>query len=943
MKAAFLRFSKTLICTVIFSQIAMVSFAQTTLTNGLVSYWSMDSSVGTNTPDLALSNSLWEFSSPSLVASTVPTHASGNCFQFNGTSQFLGLIHTTNSSATGLPVYSTNGYTVALWVNGNSTQAANKTVFSVGNLNNSGLLLNLATQGSKFRVFIRNNAGTTVINNAISGAVVFDNTWHHVAWVDVNGAGKLYIDGVQDTPSSAATYNYTLPPAGVPTGTDTSIGALYRATPVNFFTGFVDEVMCWNRALSQAEIQSAMSSGIPGPILATPPTVIHQPVSRTNSMGDMASFSADIFGNQPMSFQWLSNGVPLLGQTNNTLTLTSLTAPGTNLFSLTASNSAGTNITSAASLVVLPDPAPNLVSGMVSYWPMDTISNSISTPDLVSQNDFQLTAVSGTNVVAGEFGNALAFDGATQFGAETTGTPIYDVSTTYTVALWVKGSSTGKPNEVVFANAQTNGNFFVIGPDNTGNSGRVDMRVNPGMSDTYSTGTAFDGNWHHIAWVDQNGSGLLYIDGVLDKTPFNYGHGALGSVSLSNTTVAVLAANGVRDFYAGAVDDVGTWNRRLSYTEIQSIFTSGIPAPPVIVKPSISAITTQPASFSNNVFQGDTVSLTASVSGTAPFGYQWESNGVPITGNATATTNTLVLSNVQPGNSAGYSLVVTNVGGAATSSVVQLSVIPYTPVTNGTALQVEFNPVLGAIVQPGFSSMSLATNPARFNGPQVTLSTVGSTSLADRLRAVPTNNPPALTQANIYQQIIFSTANSAGTGVDILITKLAPNTTYGLTLWSWDSQNSGQSTWYDATSGSPVAFPYFPGNNSVYFFSSGTPPKADYDNTLGALLTSSPTGTLEIQGLQNGATLSIFINALRLVANPTIQVTSATVATDGNLQLTIATQFPAQPIHILESPDLSPGSWQTASDGTVTATHGPIVTMEFPMNASQLFYRAVSP
>src|SRR5579883_187815 len=153
------------------------SLAQTTLTNGLVAYWSCDSTVGTNTPDLALGNSLWEFNSPSLVASTVPTHASGNCFQFNGTSQFLGRVHTTNSVATGLPVYSTNGYTVAFWVNGPSSQANNKTVFSEGNLNNSGLLLNLATQGSKMRVFIRNNAGTTVINNAISGAVAFDNTW----------------------------------------------------------------------------------------------------------------------------------------------------------------------------------------------------------------------------------------------------------------------------------------------------------------------------------------------------------------------------------------------------------------------------------------------------------------------------------------------------------------------------------------------------------------------------------------------------------------------------------------------------------------------------------------------------------------------------------------------------------------------------------------------
>jgi hypothetical protein len=443
--------------------------------------------------------------------------------------------------------------------------------------------------------------------------------------------------------------------------------------------------------------------------------------------------------------------------------------------------------------------------------------------------------------------------------------------------------------------------------------------------------------------VDQNGTGLLYIDGVLDPTVFSYAHGALGALVLNNTSVGALVANPLRDFYAGNIDDLGTWNRRLSYTEIQSIIANGIPAPAIIVKPSVSTPTTQPANLSSGIYQGDTVSISVSASGTAPLSYQWYfgSNKISGVSNPTALTNMLTLSNVQPANSGSYSLVVTNSAGAATSSVVVLTVTPFTPATTGTVLQVEFNYSLAPVVQPGFSSMTLNGNPATFGGPSITLSTVGNTFLSDRARTVPANNPPALTTADIYQQIIFSTANTPGTGIDTFINRLAPNTTYGVTIWSYDSQNSGYSDWTATGSGSPVIMK-LPGV-PYYFFNGPTLPAADYADTFGALVTSSSTGTLDIQGVVDSANtrITVFLNAMVLVANPVIQITSTTVAGDGNLQLTVFTQYPGQPISFQESPDLTPGSWQPAGAANVISTVGPIVTVEFPISENQNFYKAV--
>jgi hypothetical protein len=235
--------------------------------------------------------------------------------------------------------------------------------------------------------------------------------------------------------------------------------------------------------------------------------------------------------------------------------------------------------------------------------------------------------------------------------------------------------------------------------------------------------------------------------------------------------------------------------------------------------------------------------------------------------------------------------------------------------------------------------MTLNTNPATFNGPKVTLSPIGGVFVGNlnRLNAV-ADNTTDLTQAAIYNQFIYSAAApTLGAGIDILIQRLAPNTPFGLTLWSYDNASSGSSDWNEVASGRPANI------QTGYYFNGPTKPAADYDDTLGAVLTSSATGQLDIQGTFNYGTIGVFINALRLIANPVIRITKVQELSNGNLQLTVETQYPGQSITFQESPDLSPGSWQTATDTVSSQFHGPIVTAEFPLTAGRQFYRVVSP
>jgi len=76
---------------------------------------------------------------------------------------------------------------------------------------------------------------------------------------------------------------------------------------------------------------------------------------------------------------------------------------------------------------------------------------------------------------------------------------------------------------------------------------------------------------------------------------------------------------------------------------------------------------------SQSTYVGNNVTLSTTALGLPPFTYQWLFNGNAITG---ATNSTLVLSNIQMNASGGYSVVISNSLGSATSSVGIVSVAP---------------------------------------------------------------------------------------------------------------------------------------------------------------------------------------------------------------------------------------------------------------------------
>ena len=114
--------------------------------------------------------------------------------------------------------------------------------------------------------------------------------------------------------------------------------------------------------LEQAYTQFALDPG------ATPtaPTITTNPVSRTVTEGQTATFSVTASGTTPLSYQWQQNGTNISGATGASYTTPATTlADSGSTFRVTVTNSAGSTTSSAATLTVTSSTPPPQPTGQL--------------------------------------------------------------------------------------------------------------------------------------------------------------------------------------------------------------------------------------------------------------------------------------------------------------------------------------------------------------------------------------------------------------------------------------------------------------------------------------------------------------------------------------------------------------------------------------------------
>jgi hypothetical protein len=628
---------------------------------GLVAFWPMDTLTDT-TPDVVYTNNLAPLN---LDSSALVTGVHGQALSFNGLNQALSVVTPENNLDSGLPIYSAKTYTIACWVQGAAGQISRVIVGAgvsgtTSTPSSALLVVNTPPDGSaKVSVAVRDTKGVVRLNNMMSTATVLDGQWHHVAWVDNNGQGTLYIDGNLDT-----TTNYN--PGALLLNT-TVVGGLLGK---NDFAGAIDDVGMWERALSQSEVQDAMTNGIQTPVPAFAPAVNVNPVSVTTTIGDRAKFASVPAGTRPVTLQWTKDGTPISGATGALLSLLNVSAADAGQYAVIVGNSASTVTSASATLTVSNDPPPNVSSGLLSYWPMDTATSG-TTPDVHLGADLLLHNMSESDVVAGQYSNSFYFTGFSTYANRSKGNSFYSTNG-YTVAFWVNGYPGQASGEIYSEGSSTDGTpLFMLGtPASASSPGNLDvfLRDSTGtyrLNHVVSTNIVFDTTWHHVAWVDVNGVGKLYIDGVLDATDFSY---TPGPTAFNTTALGAILRTAPGNYFFGDIDDVAVWNRALTFTEIQQVKNSGVGH---FVTSAAPTITAQPASAT--VISGRDYSFTTEALGSLPLTYQWFRNGTAI---GSGTNSTLSLVNLQTTDGGSFSVVVSNFVGTATSQTALLTVNP---------------------------------------------------------------------------------------------------------------------------------------------------------------------------------------------------------------------------------------------------------------------------
>jgi hypothetical protein len=221
------------------------------------------------------------------------------------------------------------------------------------------------------------------------------------------------------------------------------------------------------------------------------------------------------------------------------------------------------------------------------------------------------------------------------------------------VVLWFKTGPTDARFQSFIGKSDTSWRGGIDG------SGFPRFALGNNNSDVIGTADLNDGLWHQYAGVYDGTNLYLYIDGTLNNLEDNVN--PVAGDSSNPVLIGAVGDYGDGRVFKGSLDEVAAFTNALTAAQIQQLYFAA-EAPPIITQQPTSPITAN---------EGTSTTFSGEAYGAGKLAYQWQFNGTNLTGQ---TTSNLVLTAVQISQSGNYTLVVTNVYGAVTSSVVALTV-----------------------------------------------------------------------------------------------------------------------------------------------------------------------------------------------------------------------------------------------------------------------------
>ncbi|HEY9172677.1 MAG TPA: LamG-like jellyroll fold domain-containing protein [Verrucomicrobiae bacterium] len=421
-----------------------------------------------------------------------------------------------------------------------------------------------------------NGNGAVIQDNGATTSAVVPGAWTHlVLTYDVTrvSGGTLYpyqyfVNGEGD-----GGYIWTGPTRGTGPITVGGHGLSDVAFPDELFTGQVDEVAIYPRVLPQTEIRAHFSAR---GVEIIPPTFSPALLSQTVTVGKNVSFSTSAYGTSP-ALQWYKGSAPIPNATNSSYAINGVTVADSGTYTLWATNSAGTNSTSATLTVINPVGYANVTNDLVLHLKFEN-----DTTDSSGRGN-HATIVNSPTFVPGKIG-----DSAFHFNTDTTNA-IYNYATlgattppdlkfgssvNFSVAYWVRLPAGATPADLPFLSSATNsygGDGITFAPSYE--RGGWSWSLN-GTGVYGANSSINDGNWHCLIHTfDRTGDALTYLDGVLVHkgniaSVGNVDHS--GAMNIGQGSAGTYQESGAMD-----IDDLGVWRRVLTPLEAAQICSAG--------------------------------------------------------------------------------------------------------------------------------------------------------------------------------------------------------------------------------------------------------------------------------------------------------------------------------------------------------------------------------
>lgn len=352
------------------------------------------------------------------------------------------------------------------------------------------------------------------------------------------------------------------------------------------------------------------------------PAITTQPVGHTIAQNQTVTFNVAATGSDPLTFQWLKNGIKLAnsgtitGVSSNSLTLAGVTTNSSGDYSVLVTNSYGSVTSVVATLTVLVPPAITASPASRSASP-----GAATTFTVTAKGSAPLSYQWLKN------GNPLT-DGGNISGSTTSSLQLSSLTTndaaSYSVMVTNLAGSATSSSALLTISVAASRPVILTQP--------VSQSVSAGQDVEFS--------------VMVSGSGIM-------KFQWYKGRKTISGATNSTLFLPSVKASDAASYYVKVKNSLG---RATSKTAKLVVWD-----PPVFTQQAASRTSTN----------GTKTVFKAMVSGTKPISYQWFKDGLALTNGANisgAVSNVLTLANLKDSDAGIYFLQATNVAGSITSS-----------------------------------------------------------------------------------------------------------------------------------------------------------------------------------------------------------------------------------------------------------------------------------